>query len=404
MPSDNGPHYFRANPSAGGLYPVELYVAVCDIENIPNGVYLFHPEKNSLVDQGQSAFWQSLNGVFQSDSLIEESSILLIYTGIFARSAWRYKERAYRRILLDAGHMAANTMMYCEQLQIPVQIVGGFKDDALEECLGLASHEEVPLVAVCLGAHEELSPIASVSQAPSEAVKRLTEKLPLQVQQNIVERIVGEFHIPEESLFAKDLDNLERETLHLPELKPQDLNIAKRIILRRSLREFQSATLSKAQLSEILEFSFARYVHDPLSGAFLKHWLLLRNCEGFEDAVYRYFPFENKLLFHSAISDWEAVAESALSQRIALDSNVVLVQSCNLNRATAVCGDRIYRYLCLDAGRIGENINIIANHLGCGSSGIGGYYDDLVNDVLKIERSEGIIYMTSIGIGPGSEE
>jgi SagB-type dehydrogenase family enzyme len=397
MPSDQGHHYFRANPSAGGLYPIEVYVAVRNIEGISDGLYHYHPEKNILVDQGQSAFWSSINGVFQDQACIDTTNMLLIYTGLFARSDWRYKERAYRRILLDSGHIAANTLMFCEQRQVPVQIIGGFLDTVLEECMSIAHLEEVPLLALSFSPSVEISPLASISQTPAEAAKRVNPHHALQVQQNTVERIVGDFHVPAESLFAKDLDSLNQESLHLPDLKTVGFNATQMIILRRSTREFVSEQMSKEVLSEILEFSFSRYVHEPLSGAFLKHWLLIRNVEGLENAVYRYFPFENKLIFHKNIEDWDKVSEAALSQRIALDSNVVLVQSCNLNRATAAYGDRIYRYLCMDSGRIGEYINLIANHLGYGSSGIGGYYDDLVNDVMNIEHTEGILYMTSIG-------
>ena len=54
----------------------------------------------------------------------------------------------------------------------------------------------------------------------------------------------------------------------------------------------------------------------------------------------------------------------------------------------------------MDAGQIGERINLAAVHLGLGSSGIGGFYDDEVADLLGLPNSMAILYLTTIGAIP----
>ncbi|MEM6436873.1 MAG: nitroreductase family protein, partial [Cyanobacteria bacterium P01_D01_bin.115] len=65
--------------------------------------------------------------------------------------------------------------------------------------------------------------------------------------------------------------------------------------------------------------------------------------------------------------------------------------------AIAHYGDRAYRYLHLDAGHLGQRINLAAIRLGLGVSGIGGFFDDQVNDVLGIPEDEAVLYITTLG-------
>jgi SagB-type dehydrogenase family enzyme len=60
-------------------------------------------------------------------------------------------------------------------------------------------------------------------------------------------------------------------------------------------------------------------------------------------------------------------------------------------------GDRVYRYLHMDAGHLGQRLNLAAIHLGLGVSGIGGFFDNQVNEVLGIPTDEAVIYITTLG-------
>ncbi|PLZ48326.1 nitroreductase family protein, partial [Fischerella thermalis] len=69
----------------------------------------------------------------------------------------------------------------------------------------------------------------------------------------------------------------------------------------------------------------------------------------------------------------------------------------DLKAAIAQYGDRVYRYLHMDAGHLGQRLNLAAIRLGLGVSGIGGFFDDLVNDVLGIPAEEAVLYVTTLG-------
>ena len=86
-----------------------------------------------------------------------------------------------------------------------------------------------------------------------------------------------------------------------------------------------------------------------------------------------------------------------LDQELGRDAAAVVVHTADLKGAVEAYGDRVYRYLHLDAGHLGQRLNLAATRLGLGASGIGGFYDDQVNDVLGIPADEAVLYITTLG-------
>ncbi|MCA8961576.1 MAG: SagB/ThcOx family dehydrogenase, partial [Planctomycetes bacterium] len=86
-----------------------------------------------------------------------------------------------------------------------------------------------------------------------------------------------------------------------------------------------------------------------------------------------------------------------LMQDLALDANMVIVHSADLKRAVETYGERVYRALHLDAGVIGQLLNLAALREGLGVSGIGGFFDDQVNAALGLPLDHAILYVTVIG-------
>jgi SagB-type dehydrogenase family enzyme len=86
-----------------------------------------------------------------------------------------------------------------------------------------------------------------------------------------------------------------------------------------------------------------------------------------------------------------------LGQELGRDAAVVLFHTADLKNAVTKYGDRAYRYLHLDAGHLGQRLNLAAIQLGLGVSGIGGFFDNQVNEVLGIPPEEAVLYITTLG-------
>ena len=86
-----------------------------------------------------------------------------------------------------------------------------------------------------------------------------------------------------------------------------------------------------------------------------------------------------------------------LGQDLGRDASAVIFHTADLKTAVAQYGDRVYRYLHMDAGHLGQRLNLGAVNLGLGVSGIGGFFDDKVNEVLGIPSDEAVLYITTLG-------
>jgi SagB-type dehydrogenase family enzyme len=404
--SDQGGEDFflRAAPSAGGLYPTEIYVAARNQTGLVDGLYHYHSLKSALIPVWQGSFWGDLKHYFLGNTAVESSNLIFLFTGIYGRSAWRYKERAYRRILLDSGHAVANLLEVCRHQGLDYSLMGGFLDDGLEELLFLTAKEEFPLLGIAIGPRGTLPRDLGQypSDPPEQAVRHLSvqnvgpnsaaTKDAMQVQQNSCERIRSVVGL------RKPVEASSGGPPFL--LAPQsDFNVLKTILGRRSCRKFTGKSISLAQAKENLAFAFKSDRQSTrLTSDSLEFHLVALNIEGLASGVYHFHPDTLALESQRAGDFKSETLFMCLGQDLASDCAFALVHTANISALAKVYGDRGYRYACLDAGQIGERINLWAVHQGLGSSGIGGYYDDKANELLGLPLSHGILYITLVGV------
>jgi len=387
-----GDYYLRAAPSAGGLYPTEIYVAARNQSGLPDGLYHYHSLKSALIPVWQGSFWADLKHYFLGHPAIEASSLIFLFTGTYARSAWRYKERAYRRILLDTGHALGNLLEVCRYAGLDHSLMGGFLDEGLEELLFLTAKEEFPLLGIAVGPAGMLpaQPGQHPGEPPAEAIKHLSSGDAMQVQQNACERIRSE------------------KTLRAPVsapcggpafAAPKDFNVLKTILSRRSCRKFSGAPVSLEKARETLAYAFrASGEAWCLAPGRLEFHLVALNVDGLEPGVYRLDAATLELAKKRPGDFKSETYFMCLGQDLASECAFALVHTADLASLVEAYGDRGYRYACMDAGQIGERINLWAVHQGLGSSGIGGYYDDQANELVDVPLSHGILYITLVGV------
>jgi SagB-type dehydrogenase family enzyme len=358
---------------------------------LPDGLYHYHSLKSALIPVWQGAFWGDLKHYFLGDPAVESSKLILLFTGIYGRSAWRYKERAYRRILLDTGHAVGNLIEVCRRDGLDFALLGGFLDEGLEELLFLSSKEEFPLLGVALGPKGRLQREEGQrpGDPPAEAVRHLATTDPMQVQQNSCERIRS----ADKARPRRAWDCV------APPFEPSGFNALKTIVERRSCRKFSGGPVSLAQARDCLAFAFRK--EGPswcLAPGHLDYHVVALNVEGLESGVYRLAP-DTLALAPARLGDFRSESLfMCLGQELAQECAFVLVHTSDLAALAEAYGDRGYRYACMDAGQVGERLNLWAVHKRLGSSGIGGYYDDQANELLDIPLNHGILYISLVGV------
>jgi len=142
-------YQFRTAPSAGALFPIETYIAASNVENLEKGLYHYNIKNHLLEEIKLGSFGVNIAHAALAQEMCADASVVFIWTAIFRRSKWKYSQRAYRYIYLDAGHIAQNLGLAAASINCGSCEVGAFFDDELNSIVGIDGTEES---TVCLSA------------------------------------------------------------------------------------------------------------------------------------------------------------------------------------------------------------------------------------------------------------
>jgi SagB-type dehydrogenase family enzyme len=140
---------FRASPSAGALYPIETYLVANRVEEIPPGLYHYDVREVQLVLLREGHFGQELSQAGLGQEMLEEGACVFVWTAIVGRSKWKYRERAYRYIYMDVGHIGHALYLAAAALDLGCCTVGAFFDEEVDHLVGVDGKQEI---SVYLGA------------------------------------------------------------------------------------------------------------------------------------------------------------------------------------------------------------------------------------------------------------
>ncbi|MFZ5559512.1 MAG: SagB/ThcOx family dehydrogenase [Patescibacteria group bacterium] len=146
----------RTAPSAGALYPLEIYLVVRKAENLEPGVYKYLPEGHKIKRILEGDVSNELARAGLGQMFIAQAPINLIISAIFSRVTRKYGERGNNYVYMEAGHSAQNVYLQVESLGLGTVTVGAFIDEEVRKILSLAE-EEVPLYIMPIGRVEKKS-------------------------------------------------------------------------------------------------------------------------------------------------------------------------------------------------------------------------------------------------------
>lgn len=415
---DGSRHYFRAAPSAGALYPTDLYLLVREHSDMPEGVYYYHVREHALIQVYPEGLAPSGDQIFErlgracfKDPVASTADLALVATSVFWRSAWRYGDRGYRRCLLDTGHVLGNFDIVAPRLGLATSAIGGFVDHEVAELLAIPEEKEGVLGVFPLHSLDQFEALKSgpparpsapdTSRAEGDAILGIHNAGAIR-REDVAE--LPQIDGTEEPLLV----NPKYEFAEGVKLKPgdEDLNeqIEIAILRRRSTRRFSGEALTLEQLSDMLAFAYRPelrlekpFLPRCFDNGLLETFVAVNSVEGLQPGVYYFAPgFMELLKVHEGDVRRE-IQHLSLDQNLAGDAAAVVIHTADLEAATARYGSRAYRYLHLDAGHIGQRLNVAAIRLNLGVSGIGGFFDDEVNELLGIPEKELCVYITCLG-------
>jgi SagB-type dehydrogenase family enzyme len=141
----------RTAPSAGALYPVETYLAIHAVEGVEPGIYHYAVQEHQLEQLERGDFRNQVARAALDQGMAGRADLVFIWTAIFERAKWKYRQRAYRYVYLDAGHIAQNVALGAVALGLGSCQIAALYDDEANALLGVDGEEESVIYMTVVG-------------------------------------------------------------------------------------------------------------------------------------------------------------------------------------------------------------------------------------------------------------
>jgi len=381
---------FRTAPSAGALYPVNIYVLASHVRGLEPGLYYYNSEKSALfLIQSESLLSVRLQNLSGSPELLTDAPATVIFTTTFGRTAFKYYERSYRFVAMEVGHAAYNLGLSAASFGLRAPMIGRFDDQALNTMLNINPSTEAGFLIMPIGSARTSSPEPVFQRAPiSTSSESFTDLI----------------HIGTSISLVGMMGKLPRHPLR-PESGPKDIilpgavqgkPLLEAINLRRSVRKYNSASMPLQELSALCAAAAGNskdlIFNDPLLlvAAPLTLFVVVRDVQGVKPGVYRYLPAYHALQLLKEGDFSKQCEKASVKQEFIGNADVVFIMSAKWQDILFPDGDRGYRYACMRAGLMGEGIYLQGTSLGLGVCAAGAFKDADIASILGLNIGEEI--------------
>lgn len=353
-----GTYYLRTNPSAGALYPCEVYLQLRGIKGLISGIYHYEPLKATLC------LLQEIDGdgveyYFKDNS--KQKGIVFLISSIYFRSSWKYRNRSIRYILLDAGHQLGSIYATSFMMDKEINVDFDFDKLALNDVFGFREDE----MFMCS---------ATAAVKTDKETKPLRQKLPFVSGCDFLETNESIELAYKESQDNKSETMSQDEFNFLSDIPKEMLKTS--ILNRRSIRAFREDSISKDEFMFITKGIFEFAVKQNIDIFYTVH-----RVEGLTQGLYHH----DKLISEADFSQKSRYL--ALEQNIGGQSAVTFYFTSSEEIA--------YQKVNILSGFIAHMIYLKSDIKEVGCTGIGAYYDDEAKEFLGTKNN--ILYLLAIG-------
>lgn len=396
---------FRTSPSSGALFATELYVAVRSLPGVPAGWWHYDVPGHALVPVAALDAAAPLPGV---GPWPPDAAALLLATGIFRRSGHKYRDRTYRYVLGDLGHLLENLRVVAAAGVARATLLPAFDESRIAQTLGLDEAQEGVLAALLLQPQEAAAwPALSPTdwQPPAlaggdgrfgitDAIHRATSLQAIRASSNGFGAAVPAAPAAQQSSTGPNTP--------LPAVAAAgSVDPLPLIARRRSLRRYADEPLAPVDLAAVLA---AMVRPGALLSNAVRIDLLVHAVQGLAPGAWRYAAAAHTLERRGQAAPSVAALrrrsrEAGLDQDVIGNAAVIFVLSIDRDAFAAdACGAaRGYRHAFIESGLIGERIYLEGIHRGLGVCAVGAFYDDEAAALVGASPREWPVHFAAMG-------
>lgn len=352
----NGVYHLRSVPSAGGLYPCEVYIQIRGIKGLLDGIYHYEPYSESLTLL-QEIDKDGVEYYFKNKK--QEKGLVFLISSVYFRSSWKYRDRSIRYILLDSGHQLGSIYAALSVMQRDNEVIFDFDKLSLNSVFGFRNDE----MFTCA---------IKSSFAQDKDVSKLRQSLPF---------VSGCDYLETNSFIEdayKQTANYEDVTANMPDffesIPKEQLKMA--ILNRRSIRAFRQYSMKRDEFEFIMKYICSFANENNIDIFYTMHLVENMECGLYKnDELIKKGDFRSKSRY------------LALEQNLGGQSAVTFYFTSNEVQK--------YQKVNILSGFLAQIIYIKSELQDIGCSGIGAYYDDETKEFLETKNN--ILYMLAIG-------
>jgi SagB-type dehydrogenase family enzyme len=141
---------YRTAPSAGALYPLELYLIAGKVESLPPAIYQYRPHDHALLEIVSGDHRSALSRAALHQSAIKKAPAVILFCAVYERTTGKYGQRGIRYVHMEVGHAAQNACLQAIALGLHTVVIGAFRDEEVKKIANLPADEQ-PLYFIPVG-------------------------------------------------------------------------------------------------------------------------------------------------------------------------------------------------------------------------------------------------------------
>jgi len=137
--------WYRTAPSAGALHPIDTYLVVNRVEGLEAGICFLRVQDFSLEVRNKGDFSRQIARAALDQEMAQAAAVVFVWVAVIGRSRQKYRQRAYRYVYLDCGHLGQNLYLAATAMDLGCCGIAAFYDDEVNELVGVDGHEETAI-------------------------------------------------------------------------------------------------------------------------------------------------------------------------------------------------------------------------------------------------------------------
>lgn len=400
---------YRAAGGTGARYHLELYFICGDLPDLPAGIYHYSAQDHTLRQLRGGDFRATLVDASGQEPALAAAPVILAMTSTFWRNAWRYKGRAYRHALWDAGTTLANVLALAASAELPTRLVLGFSDQQTNDLLDVDGIREATLALCAIGrgpaaapASPEIAPLA----LPTKAISAYQIDFP----------VIGEMHLSSGLATGAEAAEWRADPLvrrdpepvgeliplkPLPDSEIPQTSLDDIIRKRRSTRHYDTELEIGFDLfSTLIARSIRGTATDVLAAGSLPlydQYLIVNGVAELAPGVYKVHPLRNAIELVKPGAFREQAQRLAVQQAYAGDAHVNTYYLTELDELLEHYGNRGYRVAQLTSALAANRLHIGTHALGLGAVGSTSFDDEVVEFLAPDSPGAAYLFITVFG-------